>query len=336
MFLSDAGCDAAEYDTLCRIALILTQKLHIRQSWPLILQIKKISLASSADMISYLFKVSRNFMGSELIIELLILSLNSETLAVYERLESELNSYPLIEAVNIQGLAGILCMVESGKKEKSLKESLLLKAESHLTKALQISPFSIYQYYYIDLMSLVNPGYLKKYLEESYQNNPNDLVIARNLFLTLVKDNNDDWIEIANQILLLNPVEAYTQSLDMLVTWYELKNVQKAINYLLDRLDYNSGEIWMWIKLISLLKDVNFDFEERADWWPQMHFNPISSTLDWDQEETVVVLTIACFYISPDTFLQSNMYLKVQSCAPFSQNSDLLLKTHLGNLLEIF
>jgi tetratricopeptide (TPR) repeat protein len=333
MFLSEAGCRSTEYETLCRIILIITQKSHIWQSWPLVLQALKISSAQSNDMLNYLFKVSRDFMGSELVRELLLLSLDSDqTFKVYERLESELNSYPLIEDGDIQGFAGILCMFESVKNQ-SYKVSLLSKAEAHLKKALQLSPLMIYQYYYIDVISVTKPDSLKEYLQDSYRHNPQDIVIARNLFLAYTLDNTDHdhkWIDIAEQILFLNPVEAYTQSLSMLVNYYETRDVKRAINYLVNRLDYNSGEIWMWKKLISLLKDETFDFKDRADWWPQMHFNPISSTLNWDHEKTVVVLTIACFYISPATFLDSIMYIKVQSCKPFSSSCEKKLKKHFG------
>lgn len=265
----------------------------------------------------------------------MLLALESDQpFKVYERLESELSSYPLIENAVIQGFAGVLCLLESLKFSK-LKDFFQTKAKLHLEKSLQISPLQIFEYYYLDLLSLISSASQLHFLKDAYKHRPDDLVIARNLFqrysYNAEENNNDELLEVADQILLLNPVEEYTNSLSTLVTYYETRNVRMAIGYLMDRLDYNSGDIWLWEKLILLVKDLDFDFEDRSDWWPQMHFNPISSTLDWNQEHTLIVLAIACIYISPHAYSQSLLCLQLQAFKPFSLPARDLLQFHFNN-----
>lgn len=333
LFLSEAPCRSTDNDMISMIALILTQKSSIGKSWPWILQTLKITDVGKSEIINYLFKVSRDFMDFELVRELLLLALDSnQGLNIYERLESELNSYPLVENALIQGFAGILCLIES-LKNHSLKDSMLSKAELHLKKSLQLSPLEIFEYYYVDLLERMEIR--KEFLEECFRSRPQDLTISRNLFLFYTEsedgiDQDERWIQVANQILLINPVEAYTQSLQRLVDYYETRDSKRAIGYLIDRLDYNSGEIWMWNKLISLIQSLNFDFGDRANWWPQIHFNPISSSLDWNQENTLVVLAIACLYISPEMYSKSALKQRIHGFMPLRSDSIAKLEKYLG------
>ena len=122
--------------SISKILMILNQKYNIKQSWPWNIEIFRIFNVENEQIVNYLFKISKDFMDDRLVRELLLLSMDSSLATrVYERLESELDSYPLVENAEIQGYAGLMALQES-KAHASLHESHSTKARLHLEKSL--------------------------------------------------------------------------------------------------------------------------------------------------------------------------------------------------------
>ena len=145
----------------------------------------------------------------------------------------------------------------------------------------------------------------------------------------------------------LNPVESQTDAFARLLKIYDLEyetlkdeNIfQKSVNLLLERLDYDSGELWMWTRLINLLDKLkNLDLGDRSEWWPQLHFSPISSTLDWNLEIVVITLSVASMYISPNTYSNSLLRYKMDSLRPLSKSLENFIQNYppAWILLETF
>ena len=88
LFLAET--ESLENQNLIKIGLILTQISRIKESWKWIVQIIKMkSLKNSDSVLDYLLSVSKKFMDSTLITEMILVSLETERSGkLYDRIES--------------------------------------------------------------------------------------------------------------------------------------------------------------------------------------------------------------------------------------------------------
>ena len=294
--LDPQPCIKTAQECLCLLCHFPKQDF-LSNSWKVALELLYRQERHSEGL-SFLVKTGQERLDCLLLKEMILHHLlQSEISNVLSKIETSIDIYPYSEDALIQGYAGFIYyfmwnqrieIVESWKQD-SESVRLYNLAMNYFTKSCRIWPYDFFT-------SLITALYMEsEKMDETRQllidkterdsDNPNSwkylYTIEKQYFRNDMK-----WISIGEKVLELDPFSSHV--LSDLVFHFELHCKEdpivliKCIQLIVNRLDYDYGQEWMWEKLIHFLqlsrslnqqhqKELEFIMNERLEWWRDVY-----------------------------------------------------------------
>ncbi|KAI9208666.1 uncharacterized protein BJ171DRAFT_211790 [Polychytrium aggregatum] len=257
---------------------------------------------------------------SQLIVEYLLQHIRFGILdEAIETLERYITRYPYRDDALLLGYAGILLYIKIRTRYDVAQKDIIHTSEfrqalMHFEASFKID-FSqeMFLYYYLKLLFMSDLAKAQRAAEKFVRQNPKNIFALRYLLEIHRAQNAEpaEWLQIAETILLLDPVAPIQQTLKPIIEHYEsvmapdesgevlmddggvVRCSELIVSFLGNRLDYGSVEesrdgvsdLWLWGKLlrfVMLLRHIDPQYrfgeawQERGSWWLDVYY-PVPS-----------------------------------------------------------